>query len=352
MNKAAILALTSTGIQLAKELRGKWDQEIPIFVSEDNLDEEVLPFPTGKFSTGIQVLFKQYDALICIMATGIVVRSIAGVLEDKRNDPAIVVIDEKGRHTISLLSGHIGGGNQLTLEIAAKLNSCPVITTATDVQNVTALDLLSKELNGWYADFKETTKRVNRLLAEHQAVGLIQRGNWVRDLRGLSLLKEGDSFNSYEAVLLISDKREELESEKIIQIVPRRYVLGIGEKKGIDFSIIKEEYLAFCQSINIHFRSIKKIVSIDIKQQEAGICQLAEWLEIPFETYSAAELLTVSEKYPQSAFVKKVTGVGSVCLAAADLASNGKVVTERYANKGVTFALGKDENDTCYTLWD
>lgn len=102
MNKAAILALTSTGIQLAKELRGKWDQEIPIFVSEDNLDEEVLPFPTGKFSTGIQVLFKQYDALICIMATGIVVRSIAGVLEDKRNDPAIVVIDEKGRHTISL----------------------------------------------------------------------------------------------------------------------------------------------------------------------------------------------------------------------------------------------------------
>ena len=95
MNKAAILALTSTGIQLAKELRGKWDQEIPIFVSEDNLDEEVLPFPTGKFSTGIQVLFKQYDALICIMATGIVVRSIAGVLEDKRNDPAIVVIDDQ-----------------------------------------------------------------------------------------------------------------------------------------------------------------------------------------------------------------------------------------------------------------
>lgn len=53
MNKAAILALTSTGIQLAKELRGNWDQEIPIFVSEDNLDEEVLLFPTGKFSTGI-----------------------------------------------------------------------------------------------------------------------------------------------------------------------------------------------------------------------------------------------------------------------------------------------------------
>lgn len=352
MNKAAILALTSAGIQLAKELRDKWDQEIPIFVSTDNLEEGLQLFPTGKFGTGIQVLFKQFDALICIMATGIVIRSIAGVLEDKRKDPAIVVIDEKGRHTISLLSGHIGGGNQLTLEIAAKLNSCPVITTATDVQNVTALDLLSKDINAWYADFKETTKKVNRLLAEHQPVGLIQRENWVKDLRGLTLLQEEDSFDSYEVVLLISDKIEELNSENMIQIVPRRYVLGIGAKKGIDFSIIQEEYLHFCRSENVHFRSIKKIASIDIKEQEAGICQLAEWLSVPFETYSAAELLSVSEKYPQSAFVKQVTGVGSVCLAAADLASNGKVVTERYASKGVTFALGKDEDDTCYTLWD
>ena len=73
-------------------------------------------------------------------------------------------------------------------------------------------------------------------------------------------------------------------------------------------------------------------------------------MEVPFETYSSAELATVSEKYPQSAFVREVTGVGSVSLAAADLASNGQVVTERYANKGVTFALGKDEDGTCCML--
>lgn len=350
MTRSAILALTTAGINLAKELRDNWDPEVPIFVSEDQVEEGLMLFPTGKFKTGIQALFKEYDALICIMATGIVVRSIAIVLEDKRKDPAIIVIDEKGRHTISLLSGHIGGGNQLTLEIAAKLNSCPVITTATDVQNVTALDLLSKELNAWYADFKETTKRINRLLAEHQKVGLIQREEWVKDLRGLTVLQENDSFNPYDAVLLISDKNEDLISDKVIQIVPRRYVLGIGAKKGIDFSIIKEEYFNFCQSVDIHHRSIWKIASIDLKKTEKGIKQLADWLEVPFETYSSAELATVSEKYPQSAFVREVTGVGSVSLAAADLASNGQVVTERYANQGVTFALGKDEDGTCCTL--
>ncbi|OJG62335.1 hypothetical protein RV07_GL001719 [Enterococcus malodoratus] len=335
---------------MAKKLRMTWDDDIPIFVSEDKVEEDLFVFPTGRFNTGIQALFKQYDALVCIMATGIVVRSIAEVLADKRNDPAVIVIDEKGQHTISLLSGHIGGGNQLTLEIARLLNSSPVITTATDVQNVTALDLLSKDINGWYADFKETTKRVNRLLANHQKVGLIQQKEWVKDLRGLTLLEESDSYDSFEAILFISDKNLEQRSDKIIQVVPKRYVLGIGAKKNTDYSIIKEEYLNFCRSVDIHFQSIKRIVSIDLKKKESGICQLAEWLEVPFETYTSKELSKVSAKYPQSEFVKQITGVGSVSLAAADLASNGQVVTERYANQGVTFALGKDEGDTCCTL--
>ncbi|WP_251866380.1 cobalt-precorrin 5A hydrolase [Enterococcus malodoratus] len=350
MTKIAILALTPTGIELAKKLRMTWDDDIPIFVSEDRVEEDLFVFPTGRFNTGIQALFKQYDALVCIMATGIVVRSIAEVLADKRNDPAVIVIDEKGQHTISLLSGHIGGGNQLTLEIARLLNSSPVITTATDVQNVTALDLLSKDINGWYADFKETTKRVNRLLANHQKVGLIQQKEWVKDLRGLTLLEESDSYDSFEAILFISDKNLEQRSDKIIQVVPKRYVLGIGTKKNTDYSIIKEEYLNFCRSVDIHCQSIKRIVSIDLKKKESGICQLAEWLEVPFETYTSNELSKVSAKYPQSEFVKQITGIGSVSLAAADLASNGQVVTERYANQGVTFALGKDEGDTCCTL--
>ncbi|WP_137664127.1 cobalt-precorrin 5A hydrolase [Enterococcus hulanensis] len=352
MNKVAILALTSAGIKLAKELRENWNNNIPIFVSEDKLENGLTVFPTGRFTTGIQLLFKQYDALVCIMATGIVVRSIAEVLEDKQNDPAVIVLDEKGRHTISLLSGHIGGANQLTLEIAAKLNSCPVITTATDVQEVTALDVLSKEINAWYADFKETTKNVNRLLANHQKVGLIQREEWVKDTRGLTVIKKNDPIDSFAAVLLISDKNEENLTEKIIQVVPRRYVLGIGAKKGCDFSVVKKEYLNFCQSVNVHYRSIKKIVSIELKKEEPGIIQLSKWLDVPFETFSAEQLTAVSEKYPQSSFVKQVTGVGSVSLAAADLASNGQVVTERYANHGVTFALGKDEDDTCCMLWD
>lgn len=342
MTKLAVAALTPTGIQLARKLRDCWQTELPIFVPQDKVSEGLEAFPAGHFKAGLQQLFKEYEALICIMATGIVVRSLAPVLQDKRQDPAVLVMDEKGQHVISLLSGHLGGGNQLARQVAEKLGSQPVITTATDVQQVTAIDLLAQEINGWYADFKSTTKRINGLLADHQKVGLLQRDEWVKDQRGLTLLPNGEAVDSFAAVLVVSEGIEEL-PENAVQIVPRRYILGIGAKKNVPFSVIKESYLAFCQQEKIHYRGIKKIVSIDLKKNETGICQLAEWLAVPFETYTAEELSTVAEKYPQSQFVKQTTGVGSVSLAAADLASGGNVVSERFAANGVTFALGKDE---------
>ncbi len=346
MTKLAVAALTPTGIQLARKLRDCWEEELSIFVPQGKETTGLEIFPTGDFKRGLQQLFKEYEALICIMATGIVVRSLAPVLQDKRQDPAVLVMDEKGQHVISLLSGHLGGGNRLALRVAGKMGGQPVITTATDVQQVTAIDVLAQEIDGWYADFKVTTKRINGLLADHQKVGLLQREELVKDQRGLTLLQEGDSFDSFAAVLVVSEGLEKL-PEKAVQIVPKRYILGIGARKNVPFEVIKEAYLLFCQQERLHYQSIKKIVSIDLKKEETGICQLSEWLAVPFETYTAQELSTVAENYPQSQFVKQTTGVGSVSLAAADLASGGNVRSERFAANGVTFALGKDERRCC-----
>ncbi|GCF95204.1 cobalamin biosynthesis protein CbiG [Enterococcus florum] len=340
MTKYAVLALTPAGIELAKKIHMLWEKNLSIFVPESKAEADLSAFPGGSFKAGIQQLFQQYDALICVMATGIVVRSIAAVLTDKRQDPAILVLDEKGKHVISLLSGHIGGGNRLAKELADVLGSDPVITTATDTQEVTAIDLLAKEIDGWYDNFKDTTKYINGLLADHQKVGLIS-DEPIADLRGLVAIQSTESLESFAAVLLISDRLEQQQLDKIVQIVPRRYVLGIGAKRGVPFSVIRQEFLGFCRLEQRHPRSIKKIVSIDLKKEEQGICQLAEWLEVPFETYTSQELAETAEKHPQSSFVKQTTGVGSVSLAAADLASGGQVVTKRYANQGVTFALGR-----------
>lgn len=344
MTKLAVLALTNHGITLARRLKGLWEQaDLPIYVPEQKVAAGLQSFPQGSFGAGFKELFQSYDGLICIMATGIVVRHLAPVLVDKREDPAVLVIDERGDHVISLLSGHLGGANQLTREVAALLDSDPVITTATDVQGVAAIDTLAQDLEGWYPDFKQTTKWINGLLADQRPVGLLQDTPLVKDLRGFTEITRMDRLADFDAVILVSEKPPQVTSDRLVQVVPRRYILGIGAKKDTPFATIKEEYLRFCQAQALHPYSIKQIVSIDLKKDEAGIKALAHWLEVPFDTYSAAELATVADKYPQSEFVRKTTGVGAVSQAAADLASGGQVVSDRYAHRGVTFALGRPE---------
>jgi len=94
----------------------------------------------------IKTAFSRYDALVCVMATGIVVRMLAPYVESKLYDPAVLVFDEAGRHGISLLSGHIGGANELTRKLCAAVGADPVITTATDVTGVLAPDAMAERL--------------------------------------------------------------------------------------------------------------------------------------------------------------------------------------------------------------
>lgn len=339
--KLVLLAVTGNGKKLAQKISHAWPERLPIFVQKKLADETATAFPKETFQENMAFFFQNYDGLICIMATGIVVRGISRVIDDKRSDPAVIVMDEKGKNVISLLSGHLGGGNQLTREVATLLNSNPVITTATDTQNVTALDILAKEIQAWYPDFKKNTKWINGLLADHQKVGLIQEKKLVKDKRGLTEIEKEADTKDFAAVLVISDKADIALEKNWIPIVPRRYALGIGCKKNTAAEVIKNEFLNFCRQQKLHPFCVRQIVSIDLKKAETGILALADWLEVSFKTFSAEELATVAEKYPQSNFVKKTTGVGSVALAAADLASGGQVVTERYANNGVTFALGR-----------
>lgn len=343
MKRTAIIALTENGRQLANRLLS-WEPECDIYVPE-RLQQKEQCFTAGSFQSSMKQLFAEYEALICIMAAGIVVRSIASLINDKQKDPAVLVIDEKGQFVISLLAGHIGGANQLTRQLAAFLAAVPVITTATDVQEVTAIDLLALSVNGWYKEFKETTKRINGLLAAHQQVGLIDQNHMIKDQRGLTVLPElPENLESFAAVIWVTADSCSQLPDKVIQVVPRVHVLGIGCRKETSYDLIQQELTRFCQQERIHPRSIGKLASIDLKKQEKGIHQLALALDVPFEAYTAENLAAAAEKYPQSDFVKSVTGIGSIAQAAADFGGNGKVYSKRYARHGITFALGKLEN--------
>ncbi|MEW4353855.1 cobalt-precorrin 5A hydrolase [Streptococcus pneumoniae] len=339
----AIVALTETGKRTALDLQEKLEKPSQVYTMPKLADDRVQALE-GSPVRAIAKLFTEVDVLICIMATGIVVRSIAPVVMDKAADPAVIVMDEKATNVISLLSGHLGGANELTLYIAELLGANPVITTATDVQNVAALDTLAKSVNGWRSELRPLIKPFNSYLGRKERVYFYQEKDWVKDLRGLTVIDQTELEEMLKRdvpVIFLTTEPQTIERENLAVIYPKPYILGVGARKNVDSQVFREGFELFCQQEKIDPREIAKIVSIDVKKNEEAILDLAKALHCPFETYTKEELAVVADKYPQSAFVKKTVGVGSVALASADVASNGQVLTERFAKDGCTYALAK-----------
>lgn len=336
IDKIAIIAVTERGRNLAIQLNHKL--EGTIFVPEKYKNEKSKALKPN-FGEGLRKLFSEYQALICIMATGIVVRTLAPVIQDKLSDPAVLVMDEHGEFIISLLSGHIGGANELTEEIALITNGVAVITTATDRANVAAIDNIAKAINGYLPDFKATTKRINGLLAAGKKVGLYVDEPLTIDRRGFT-------EKPVSPQIYISTKKQiPATNVEQIQLIPKLYVLGVGCRKGISNETIDLAFQHFCEQENIHPRAFSEIHSISIKEQEPAMQHLAAKWEMQFIVHTAEKLQTVAEKYPTSEFVKKTVKVGNVALSAADIGSNGNVISTRYAENGVTFAAGKLTNN-------
>ena len=162
----ALFCLTPGGVRLAKRLAAMLP--LTCYTSEALQEEGFIPF-NGGFASAAREAFSSFSALIFIGATGIAVRVLAPLVNDKLSDPAVVVIDERARHVISLLSGHAGGANALTRYLAGMLDADPVITTATDVNELAALDTLAFQLNARMTDFRAAVKTVNQMLVRHPA---------------------------------------------------------------------------------------------------------------------------------------------------------------------------------------
>ena len=343
----AIVAVTNNAKNLGLELKEKLGIDCPVYTTVKIADSRTVPIE-GRVIEGLRKVFQEVDVLICIMAIGAVVRGIAPVIKDKTTDPAVIVMDEKANHVISLLSGHLGGANQVTLKIAELLDSNPVITTATDTQNVVALDNIAKEVNGWREELRHLVKVFNSYLANKDCVYFYQEKSWVSDLRGLTVIEENqiqEVLANKSPFIWLTSQAVEVDEEVVALIHPKPYVLGVGAKKDLPPSTFMESFRAFCEQEGISSSEIAKIASIDVKKNEQAILALAQDLDCPFVTYSKEELQVVADKYPQSEFVKKTVGVGSVALASADLASKGNVLTQRFAQNGATFALGKLGNN-------
>lgn len=331
-NRRIITSLKMAGYEAKGFYGGRYQEK-------GHPEKDILRPAGRKVSEWTKEAFSQNDALIFVGATAIAVRSIAPCLKDKLTDPAVLVVDEKGQYVIPLLSGHVGGANELAVRLATDLKALPVITTATDIQGLFAVDVFAVK-NQLILTDRRKAKEISAAILEHE---------WQQVYV--------DSVMKYEKVLpkylqiaddaktadIIIDYHQWPDDIKGLQLIPEKAVwLGIGCRKGTEAVKIREAVNTFLTKHAIDERAIAGLASIDVKAEEAGILEVCQERKWPFVTFSAEKLCAQKGDFTASAFVKSHVGVDNVCerasLCAADEAC-------RYNNERQISSEARSNND-------
>ena len=280
-----------------------------------------------------QANFACRDGLIFVGATGIAVRAVAPYLESKTTDPAVVVVDEGGTFVISLLSGHLGGANQLARQAAELLGATPVITTATDVRGLFAVDTWAKA-QGCRVLEPERIKTVSGKLLAGESITL--RCPWPvagEIPQGVILTEEEDC--DVDVTLFPGPT-------KALHVIPLLLVLGVGCRRGTSERAIAETITQMLDQLGCVPQALAKVCSIDLKAEEPGLLAFCRTWGLPLVTYSAQELEKAPGTFTPSDFVRQVTGTDNVCERSAVLGSGGGVLCQKkYTGDGVTAAVAQ-----------
>jgi cobalt-precorrin 5A hydrolase len=329
--KIAVISVTGGGRKTAETIsRALEEHEVEVLAKPASLKETV-----GQ-------IFKEYDALVFITALGIVVRTVADYIKDKKTDPAVVVLDEKGKFTISLLSGHLGGANDLTNLIAKRIKSTPVITTATDVLGRPSVEGLSKALHMKIENF-EASKIVNSAIVNGRKVGIAS------DIKlDLELPEEmprvGLNHNkgNFDALVVITNKKVNIKVPHVF-LRPKNLIAGIGTKKGIS----KENVLAavdFAFKLgNLSILSLKALSVPDFKAKENGILKASKELGIPLMEIPTGEIKRIEDSFEPSKFALNKVGLKAVSEPCAVLGGkSAKLLQKKIKLNGVTVAVAEE----------
>lgn len=341
--------------------------------------------------------FKPGARLLFIGALGICVRGIAPFIEAKTSDPAVVVMDELGRFVIPVLSGHLGGANDWALELAKHTGATPVVTTATDINQVFAVDSYARA-EGFKLLYPEQIKVVSTRLLEGNSVsflsdlkvqgplpqGLVAWKNQEETVQEKLVQKKAEQKSAeQESTEQESTERkkskqqenlqESLDDSKVlnenegsvgivvspyikawpfqhmVQLIPPVIHVGMGARRNTNPEKLYHFFKQILEELNIHPLALADISSIDLKKDERALIELAEKERIPFKVYSKEDLAPFSHLFAESDFVKRITGVGNVCETAAYMASGqGKILRSKQSQDGMTIAVAMEEKTVTF----
>lgn len=345
--KISIICFTLTGQQTGEKLKKALEEQehaVSLYTKSKYIPESIKE--STKEWAGKQ--FESADGIIFIGATGIAVRSIAPYVASKKTDPAVLVTDECGKFVISLLSGHLGGANELALQAAEALHAVPIVTTATDMEGKFAVDVFAKKNNCHIFRMKEA-KEVSAALLAGEKVGFYSEFPWegelpdglvnccgLRDENWISENEPGTNVQNDNQIKSASDLFPKVGIAVTIHknctpflstthVVPQAVALGMGCRKNKEAQAVEKAAFTCLEENQIYPQAVACLASIDIKKEEPGLLALAEKMGIPFETFSSEELLAVKGEFTASSFVSRTVGVDNVCERSALKAAQDRI---------------------------
>ncbi len=322
-----LISVTQKGNQLGRKLREVYE-ELEI-VSREDVVKDGLQQVT-------QRAVAKHQAIIFVSSTGIAVRAIAPWVKDKTQDPAVMVIDAQAKYVISLLSGHIGGANQITEKIANYLGATAIITTATDSLGLMAPDLISQEYN-LGIESMEKCKEISVKLIEGEKIAFIDEEKLIVTPKGYVDAKQEADYS-----LVVTNKAYVPNAS--LKLIRKNIVLGIGCRKNIESAKMQEFVLSQLKELNIHPLAVNKIVSIDIKKEEKCIVDLSNYFKVPFKVYSKEEISKVEVDFAGSDFVAQQVGVRGVSEPCVIL-EGAQIIRGKTKHEGMTLCVGKGESN-------
>ncbi|GED25632.1 cobalamin biosynthesis protein [Brevibacillus agri] len=350
----AIVAITKHGVEMARDLAQKFPGTDLYYMSKfARGDEEARGIQL--FSNSVRMLFPAlwpvYKGLIVIISLGAVVRMIAPLLEDKKKDPGVVVVDDRGENVISVLSGHLGGANELAREVAAVMGARPIITTASDVQKTIPVDLFGRRF-GWEWDSADKLTPVSASVVNEEHVAVVnesgERDWWMHDtpmppsIREYASIAEAQAAKPHAALvvthrLLAPEEQPILDNGVLYR--PKVIVLGMGCNRGTSAEEIEAVIRETLDELQFSLKSVKALATIELKKDEAGLLAVCEKYGWPFVWYSPQELNQVEISEP-SETVFKFTGAYGVSEPAAKLyAGVDELVLTKKKSGNVTISV-------------
>lgn len=330
--KVAIVSVSDNGKMLALNIKKQLDKDSTI-IKTDCFHKNVKKY--------LKIAFYEYDAIIAIMACGILIRSIAPYIESKTTDPAVLNIDDNGNFVISTLSGHLGGANTLTNKIADIIGATPVITTSSDINNRLGIDVLARDL---FLSIEEPKEILffNKAILEGREIAFTTNVEKVYLKKYIENNKlEMDVSYSISSNVKKDEIKVSLDNHEMI-LRERKLVVGIGCRRGKECEKIHEGFIKSIRQLNIDKSRVNELSSAEIKKDEKGIMELSTKLNIPVNFVELEKLkLFESRDIQKSEFVKSKFGIYGVCEPSALIRAgfDSKLVYKKTSYDGVTIAI-------------